>query len=150
MRRIYYSTLGTAVPLIGGIMALAAQGCAQKPPSGQAVEHTVRKVPPDAEPSSGNEGPNDKEGFERALNMQLERIDEEIREIQAQVANLKEAAKTQWSATLDELAAKRRAAEAKLDEIRTSTGEAWEHLREGAHKAKEELEQAVKKAANEF
>jgi transketolase len=91
-----------------------------------------------------------KEEFERTLSQNLERLDEEIREMQSKVANLKEAAKAEWAEKLAKLEAKRTEAGAKLDEIRKSTGEAWEHLREGAGKAWEELEQDVKNARSEF
>jgi uncharacterized protein HemX len=139
------------------LAALMAQGCAQKADE-EPLEYTARKVPAEtpehkaeneAEKAPGSVA-NAKEEFERTLNQNLERLDEEIREMQSKVANLKEAAKAEWAEKMAELEAKRTEAGAKLDEIRKSTGEAWEHLREGAGKAWEELEQAVKNARSEF
>jgi uncharacterized protein HemX len=140
---------------LAGVVALAASGCAQKQPADQPVEHTVRKVPLETE-SGGIKADTQakdtqaKEQFERALNMKLERLDEEIREVQAKVTNLTAAAKAEWTEKMADLAAKRQAAETKLDEVRKSTEGAWEHLREGADRAWEELEQAVLKAKKEF
>jgi hypothetical protein len=114
------------------------------------VEHTVRKVTPETTPGSAKTEPNIKEELERSLNMKLERLDEEIREIQVKVANLTEAAKAEWTEKMADVAAKRKAAEAKLDEVRKSTEGAWEHLRAGTDRAWEELEQAVHKARKEF
>jgi hypothetical protein len=146
MRHLYRPTLITALPLMAGAIAIAAQGCAQRQP----VEHTVRKVTPETVPGSTKEDPKAKEEFERALNLKLERLDEEIREVQVKVANLKEAAKAEWTEKMTDLAAKRRAAEAKRDEVRKSAAGAWEHLREGADRAWGELEQAVQQARKEF
>jgi uncharacterized protein HemX len=152
-----HSLSSPAFVLALGLAALIAQGCAQKADE-EPIEHTARKVPAETpEPKAENEAETApgvvakaKEEFERTLNQNLERLDEEIREMQSKVANLKEAAKAEWAEKLAKLEAKRTEAGAKLDEIRKSTGEAWEHLREGAGKAWEELEQAVKNARSEF
>jgi hypothetical protein len=150
MRLVPRPALVAAVPVVAGIVTLAAQGCAQKQPAEQPVEHTVRKVTPETEPGEKKADTRAKEQFERALNMRLERLDEEIREVQARVANLTETAKAEWTEKMADLAAKRKAAEARLDEVRKSAEGAWEHLREGADRAWEELEQAVQKARKEF
>lgn len=149
MRRIYRPTFITTVPLLAGLLAITAQGCAQRSAE-EPVEHTVRKVTPETEPGDKKPGTQAKEQFERALNMKLERLDEEIREVQARVANLTEAAKTEWTEKMAALAEKRKAAETKLDEVRKSTEGAWEHLREGAERAWGELDRAVQKARKEF
>jgi len=150
MRRTHRPTsIATATLLAGGV-SLAASGCAQKQPAEQPVEHTVRKVTPATEPERKKADTQAKEQFERALNMKLERLDEEIREVQARVTNLTAAAKAEWTDKMADLAAKRKTAEAKLDEVRKSAAGAWEHLREGADRAWEELEQAVQKARKEF
>jgi uncharacterized protein HemX len=152
-----HSLSSPAFVLALGLAALIAQGCAQKADE-EPIEHTARKVPAETpEPKAENEAETApgvvakaKEEFERTLNQNLERLDEEIREMQSKVANLKEAAKAEWAEKMAELEAKRTEAGAKLDEIRKSTGEAWEHLREGADKAREQLEHAVKAAVKDF
>lgn len=150
MRRTHTPTFIATATLLAGVVALAASGCVQKQSAEQPVEHTVRKVPPETESGGTKADTQAKEQFERALNMKLERLDEEIREVQARVANLSEAAKAEWTEKMADLSAKRKAAEAKLDEVRKSAEGAWEHLREGADRAWEELEQAVQKARKEF
>jgi uncharacterized protein HemX len=147
-----------AFVLIPGLLAtLALQGCAQKATE-QPLEHTVRKVPaetaesppePRAEEASGAVA-QAKADFERMLNRKLEGLDEEIRELQRKVATLQETAKAKWTEKVAALEAKRREAGAKLEEVGAATGEAWEHLRDGAERAWDELEQAVKKAVAEF
>jgi uncharacterized protein HemX len=140
-----------------GLAAVMAQGCAQKA-NEEPLEYTARKVPVEIpEPKAENESAKApglaakaKEEFERTLNQNLERLDEEIHELQSKAVNLKEAAKAEWAEKMAKLEAKRDEAGEKLDEIRKSTGEAWEHLRDGADKAWEELERSVKAAVKEF
>jgi sRNA-binding protein len=84
------------------------------------------------------------------LSRNLERLDEEIHELQGKVAGLTDAAKAEWAEKMTELDAKRRETGERLEAVKKSTGEAWERLREGADKAWEELEQAVKAAVKEF
>lgn len=149
MRRMQRPTFITTVPLVAALFTLAIQGCAQKS-SEMPVEHTVRKVTPETTPGSAKAEPNIKEEFERSLNMKLERLDEEFREIQAKVSNLTEAATAEWTEKMADVAAKRRATAAKLDEVRKSAEGVWEHMREEADRAWQELEQAVQKARKEF
>jgi len=146
-----------AFVLVLGVTALVLHGCAQKA-NEEPLEHTVRKVPaetPVATPEAQPEKPagaalNAKEEFEHTLNQKLEELDEKVRELKSRVENLKESAKAEWVEKLADLDAKRKAAEAKLEEVRKSTGEAWEHLRVGAHKAWEELERAAQETVKDF
>lgn len=141
-----------------GAMALGVQGCAQKANHDEPLEHTVRKVPaetpvatPEAEPESVPGGVSEaKQEFEHSLHQKLEALDAEIRDLQRKVANLEESAKAEWAEKMAALHATRDAAASKLEEIRKSTGEAWEHLRDGAREARDKLEQAVKEAIKDF
>jgi uncharacterized protein HemX len=152
------SPLSPAFVLVLGAVALGVQGCAQKANHDEPLEHTVRKVPaetpvatPEAEPEKALGGVSEaKQEFEHSLHQKLEELDDEIRELQSKVANLKESAKAEWAEKLAALDATRDAAESKLEEIRKSTGEAWEHLRDGAREARDKLEQAVKEAMKDF
>lgn len=142
-----------ACALVLGLATLAVQGCARNA-SEQPEKHTARKVPTETPPSPPEPArENDasashaaREDFERALNQNLERLDEQLRELETKIANLKGTVTADWTERLEALDAKRKAARSKLDEMRKSTGEAWEHLRQEAHKAKDELEQAVSEA----
>lgn len=135
----------TALPLAAGVIVMAGLGCARTPAE-KPVEHTVRKVTPETTPGNEKFASGTKEAFEQRLRHNLERLEEEIREVETRVANLKDAAKAEWAQLVADLEAKRVAAEARLDEVRKSAEGAWEHLREGADRAWEELEQEVQKA----
>jgi hypothetical protein len=91
-----------------------------------------------------------KQELEKMLTGQLDRLREEIHEMRNKSMTLKEAALTKWSEAMTELEAKQTAAREKLGEITTSTGAAWERLRDGAKIAWDELEKAVRKARSEF
>lgn len=156
MRHSHSLDFATVLTLGLSLSIAFTTGCATEQ-AGQPVEHSVRKVVVDesqpapervaGEPQVDASAKNE---FEATLKKNLEHLDEELRELRTKVGALQEAAKAEWTTRLTELDAKRRATEAKLEEIRKSASGAWEHLREGAGRAWEELEQAVKKAKSEF
>jgi hypothetical protein len=63
---------------------------------------------------------------------------------------LKDEAKTRWNEKMAELEAKQKVARDKLDELRTSTGEAWGHVEKGAQAAWDDVRKAFQEAAKEF
>jgi len=67
----------------------------------------VREVTPEAATGGTNTDPGTKEQFERALNMKIERLDEEIRELLAKLGSLKDAAKAKWTEKMAEVSARR-------------------------------------------
>lgn len=91
-----------------------------------------------------------KQEFEKTLTEQLDRLREDIHEIRTKSRTLKEATATTWSEVIVDLEAKQAVARERLSEIITSTGAAWERLRDGATIAWDELERAVRKARSEF
>lgn len=78
------------------------------------MKHTARKVPTETLGPKAENEPGAvaiaKEELERTLNQKLERLDEEIRELQSRVANLKDQAKAEWAEKMAELDAKRKKA----------------------------------------
>jgi hypothetical protein len=149
---------------LGISSALITHGCAQKTVE-EPQQRTVHKIPSEpSEPSAGNpETPSTpqtdsavaaalkaKHEFQEMLAEKLRRLDEQRRELQLKVATLTDQAKAGWAEKFADLDAKRKVAEAKLDEIRSASGEAWERLRESSQAAWQELEQALEKAAAEF
>lgn len=145
------------IPVLGILMAMGTEGCAQKAGE-EAKEHTVRKVspePPTSAPELTAESTTDaisetKEDFERTLNRSLDTLEEEIRGLKKKAEDVEAAAKALWAETIADLDAKRKAVEGKLDEVRKATSDAWERQRDGAKSAWKELETAVRKAQSEF
>lgn len=133
------------VPSIVVALVALLSGCGRMP-----AEHTVRKVPAAPGDQERVDLPQTKEEFEGVLEAALAKLEEEIHELRVKTGALEKAARAEWDEKLAELDAKRKSARDKLDEIATSTGEAWEHLKEGATKAWEDLEAAVREARSGF
>lgn len=132
------------------LLALAA-GCARKP-----IEHTVHKVPADATQQNHVAGSEDQGGtdasepppsalqqtkaeFEGILKDNVEKLEEQVRELQIKAGRLEQSAQAKWAEHVVELEARRKTAREKLDEVARSSGEAWKHLRDGADNAWQEV-----------
>ena len=143
------------------LLALAA-GCARKP-----IEHTVHKVPADATQQNHVAGNADEDAteasaaplnalqqtkaeFEGIIKDNVEKLEEQVRELQMNAGRLERSAQAKWAEQITELEARQKAAREKLDEVAGSSGEAWKHLRAGAVNAWQELERAVRQARSEF
>lgn len=143
----------------GGLaLAVTTLGCAPRP-----VEHTVQKVVPETVPSTAEEAtataPEDRpdatgapgeavprDAFRKMLARKLDRFDAEIDVIRMKVMKLEEAAQAEWREKIAMLVARREMVEAKLEKAMKGTVDAWDHLRQDAEHAWDELEQAIAKA----
>lgn len=159
MRAPVSPAIGLALLVIG---TLVVHGCARKADE-SPVQHTVRKVPTETTEAPAEldaaktqaektqaDPLNAKETFQESLGQTLTRVDAELETLTSHVAALAEEARAEWNEKLAALNAKRAEAETKLNEIRKSSGEAWEHLRDGAQNAWDELQKAVGAAVKEF
>lgn len=66
------------------------------------------------------------------------------------LAKMMQAAKAEWCETMADLEAKQKAAQETLDAVIASNGRVWEHVRDGATHAREELERAIQKNPSEL
>lgn len=152
--RVPFSPILGLVPAL--VVAFVTTGCVPK--AGQeAVEHTARRIATDTASDSAPEAlatqaepENTKEAFQESLSRTLARVDAELQKLETRARDLAAEARAEWDEKLAALNAKREQARAKLDEIGAASGEAWEHLRDGAQHAWNDLEAAVKEAAAEF
>ena len=62
-------------------------------------------------------------------------MDNDIAQLREKRIALKDEARTRWNARMATLEAKREAARITLEELGSSTGEAWVRLEKGAHAA---------------
>lgn len=74
----------------------------------------------------------------------------EIAKLYEKGVALKDEAGVRWSEKMAELKAKQKVAREKLDEIGTSTGEAWGRMEKGAQAALDDLRKAFQEATKEF
>jgi Skp family chaperone for outer membrane proteins len=139
--------------LLSAAILVSCAGCAEAP-----VEHTVRKVTAEdvrrdtdkAVDTAGQAATQAKAEVKTRLTSSLEAMDAEIAKLREKGLALKDEAKTRWNEKMADLKAKQEAARKKLDELGTSTGEAWERLEKGAQSAWDELQKAFQEAAKEF
>jgi hypothetical protein len=150
MKRCFWWLLSAAV-------LFAGNGCTKAP-----VEHTVRKVTSEvstedvrrdtekAVDTAKDAAVQAKEDFETRLKAGLAEMEVEIAKLREKGLALKDKASVQWNEKMAELKAKQKVARDKLDELRTSTGEAWGHLEQGAQAAWDDVRKAFQEAAKEF
>ncbi len=143
--------------LLSAALLFAGSGCTKAP-----VEHTVRKIPSevstedvrrDTEKAVGtakDAAVEAKKDFELRLKAGLAEMEVEIAKLHEKGHALKDEAGTRWNEKMADLKSKQKVARDKLDELGTSTGEAWGHLEKGAQAAWDDVRKAFREAAKEF
>ena len=143
--------------LLSAAVLFAGSGCTKAP-----VEHTVRKIPSEvstedvrrdtekAVDTAKDAAVQAKKDFEMRLKAGLAEMEVEIAKLHEKGHALKDEAGTRWNEKMAELKAKQKVARDKLDELGTSTGEAWGHVEKGAQAAWDDVRKAFREAAKEF
>jgi hypothetical protein len=143
--------------LLSAAVLFAGSGCTKAP-----VEHTVRKVPSEvttedvrrdtekAIDTAKDAAVQAKEDFQMRLKSGLAEMEVQIAKLHEKGHALKDEASTRWNEKMADLKAKQKVARDKLDELGTSTGEAWGHLEKGAQAAWDDVRKAFQEAAKEF
>ena len=139
--------------LLSAAVLLAGSGCTKAP-----VEHTVRKVTVEdvrrdadkAVDTATAAAVQAKEDFEMRFKASLAEMEVAMGKLHEKGLALKDEASTRWNERMADLKAKQKVAREKLDELRTSTGEAWGHLEKGAQSAWDDVRKAFDEAAKEF
>lgn len=139
--------------LLGAAVLLNGSGCTEAP-----VEHTVRKVTIDDVRRDADTAVDTataavvqaKQDFEVRFKTSLAEMEAKIAELHEKGVALKDEAGVRWNEKMAELKAKQKVAREKLDEIGTSTGEAWVRMEKGAQSALDDLRKAFQEATKEF
>ncbi len=84
------------------------------------------------------------------MDAQLKAWDAEIKTLKAKALNAKADAKIEYEKQSATLEAKRTEASRKLQEIKASSADAWDSLKDGAEKAFDDMRGAVKSALAKF
>ena len=94
---------------------------------------------------------NDKrKAYEEKLDTQLKEWNAQIALLKAKAENAKADAKIDYYKTIDALEHKQHEAMTKLQELKTSSDEAWEAIKAGAEKAWDEVKKAYHDATSKF
>jgi len=81
----------------------------------------------------------------------LKKIEAQIKEWSAKIDELKEkGVKGKYDEIIENLIAKREAAQNKLQELKKSSDEAWVDIKVGLENARDELKEALEKAVSQF
>lgn len=91
-----------------------------------------------------------KQDFQQKLEAQLKEWDAKLDELKAKVLETKAGIRADYEKQLEVLAGKRAAAQAKIQELRLRTEDAWEDLKGGTEKAWDEMRKALDQIASRF
>ena len=105
---------------------------------------------PGYNPFEGQEPPGLKDIYIQRLQNQFEEWKPEIDRLKAKAEQVAAEAKTEYRKLIDDLQDKQKNARFKLDELRQSSGGAWEDLKTGIEGAWKEVEKALKAAVAKF
>lgn len=94
--------------------------------------------------------PISRQDFERTLTERLDRLRDQIHEMQTATVKLQQAAASKWYDAMADVEAKQEKAREQLAALTQASGAAWEGLRDGAKCAWDELDKAVRKARSTF
>ena len=139
--------------LLSAAVLLNVSGCSEAP-----VEHTVRKVTAEdvrrdadkAVDTATSAAVQAKSDFEMRFKTSLAEMEVKIAKLHEKGVALKDDASIRWNEQMADLKAKQKVAREKLDDLRTSTGEAWGHMEKGAQSAWDDVQKAFEEAAKEF
>lgn len=117
--------------------------------AGQEAGQAVNVAGEEAGKTAGNMEA-ERADFENASEKKLEELSAKLEELRARAeARGREFAK-QHQEELDRLEKQIRDTQAKLEELKKSSMEAWGHLKEGFDKASKDMDDAMEKAGKEF
>lgn len=91
-----------------------------------------------------------KEAYQGKMEAQLQEWDAKIDELAAKTEHATAEAKVKYQQHIHTLQTKREAAQNRLNELKNSSGGAWEDLRTGMDKAWSEMKRAVESAVEKF
>ncbi|MGD9098220.1 MAG: hypothetical protein PVF97_09045 [Desulfobacterales bacterium] len=91
-----------------------------------------------------------RDAYVQKVKAKLDEWNAEIDRLEAQARQKEADAQTSLQEQIDQVKAKRRAAEEKLDDVRQAGGDAWEDLKSGVELAAEAVGDALRSARSRF
>lgn len=91
-----------------------------------------------------------KQAFQQKLEAQLQDWDDKLDELKAKAREAKAELRADYEKQLDVLSGKRATVQAKLQELRLRTEDAWEDLKGGTERAWDEMRKALDQIASRF
>ena len=138
---------GILLTMIG--LLFFVYSCGESKETGVASED-VKKESKEAYQTAVEYSKQQKEEIVRQMQAKLDEYKQNIEKLKIKTELMGQGLKADFNHRLDELQAKQEAAQEKLSELKSSSGKAWDEVKEGLNQAMLDLEQAYVDARSRF
>jgi len=137
------------VMIISVCMALAEQRIAVEAKTGTSAQD-VKKETKEALEATKEFTLQQKEDFQKKIQAELDRMQQQIDHLRAKAAQAKTEAQAELNKAIAEPQKRKDAAGKKLQELESASEKAWGNLKSGLNSAMEDLEKSYKRALSHF
>lgn len=131
------------------LLVLSACG-RQEPPQDAVTLENVRKETREAAGAAGTYAEAKRKDYQQGAEARLKALDGRIEELRLRAESSAANAKQDVRRRISDLREKRTAAQLKLDELKSSTRDAWGDLKTGVDRSLEDVEESYKDALSRF
>ncbi len=139
--------------LAGIVLAVLIAGCGDssltKPGQKPVTAEEVKEKITDAAKTTGQFALQKKDEYQRLMEKDLAKLDEQIKTLRGKLAEMSGEAKTRAEQQIRKLETQRGEFSKKLDELKSSGADAWQHVKEGVDSSWEKLKSAYDDVASE-
>ncbi len=136
------------------VLTLAVAGCGKKESAGRAADppplEKVKEGARDAVASTKEFFVEQKERWQKNFSAKLAEFDKQLEELKDRSSAASDKTKSELARAVEILQKKKAAAARKLEQLKSSSADAWRDVKAGAEKAFAEAEQAFKEALGRF
>lgn len=138
---------GTALAIM--CLSFAIFSCGESKES-KVTSEDVKKETKEAYATAVEYSKQQRDEFQRKMQAKLDEYRKRIYELQIEAEEMSAQVKANMNRRLEDLEAKREAAEEKLEQLKSSSAKAWAEIKEGLDKAVKDLDQAYQDASSQF
>jgi hypothetical protein len=138
---------GIVLAMIGLLFFVSS--CGESTETGVTSED-VKKESKEAYQTAVEYSKQQKEEIVRQMQVKLDEYKQNIEKLKIKTELMGQGLKADFNHRLDELQAKQEAAQEKLSELKSSSGKAWDEVKEGLNQAMLDLERAYVDARSQF
>lgn len=139
--------IGIVLSVIGIFLCVVACGESKQE---NVTSEDVKKETEEAYQTAVEYTAQQKEEIQAEMRRKLDDYKQKIEQLRAETETLSAEAKAEVKRRLEELRTKQQAAEQKLSQLKSSSGKAWNDIKQGLDRAVDDLEQAYKNARSQF
>jgi predicted RNase H-like nuclease (RuvC/YqgF family) len=139
--------IGIVLSVIGIFLCVVACGESKQE---NVTSEDVKKETEEAYQTAVEYTAQQKEEIQAEMRRKLDDYKQKIEQLRSETETLSAEAKAEVKRRLEELRTKQQAAEQKLSQLKSSSGKAWNDIKQGLDRAVDDLEQAYKNARSQF